>query len=433
MKTEVLFFFDTEDFTSNHAADSIRKLAEIATSEGVRCHFALVGLLAMQLRAWGREDVIRALEPHLIGSHTWGHSVHPNICEQTDCKDFDRAYGEVMRWEAEGVGLIKGAFCRDDICFAVPPGNSKSYAAMYAYADMGIPFYCDTVVTDARQSELSCCNMRQIAYTHGLEGIAYGEKAPDWDALLDNWAAHDRVILFTHPNSGYYSEFWDSVNYREINAEFGRWKPCKDHTAAESQRYFDTFREELRRIKADDRFKITTLDELETPRTLTITAADLPGIRDALAHDFAPVGRLSLSDIFLACTAFLRGETSYTQGKVYGFLSAPEGIAASVRVSRESVIKAARALDVSRFLPEQIDVDGTVLGAADFLFAMLDALCSDSAEISLNPRDQQPSLDAYPSLKRFSPANQWLHPATFHDDYLSDRLRLQAWTLRKGY
>ena len=28
----------------------------------------------------------------------------------------------------------------------VPPGNSKSYVAMYAYADMGIPTYSDFIL-----------------------------------------------------------------------------------------------------------------------------------------------------------------------------------------------------------------------------------------------------------------------------------------------
>ncbi|MPN08857.1 hypothetical protein SDC9_156143 [bioreactor metagenome] len=78
-KTEVLFFFDTEDFTSNRSADAIKGLADLMTSEGVTGHFAVVGLLARQLKAWQREDVIESLGPHIIGTHTYGHSLHPDI------------------------------------------------------------------------------------------------------------------------------------------------------------------------------------------------------------------------------------------------------------------------------------------------------------------------------------------------------------------
>lgn len=432
MKTEVLFFFDTEDFTSCHAADAIYNLARIMTEEGVRGHFALVGLLARQLKAWGRNDVIRALEPHIIGSHTWSHSIHPNICELSDCKDFHEAYANVLRQEAEGVGLIRGALSRDDVQFAVPPGNSKSYAAMYVYADMGIPFYCDTVVTDKQQSELSCCNIRQIAYTTGLEPLAYGE-APDWDKLLNEWAEKDRVILFTHPNSAYYSEFWDGVNYRTGNAEWGKWKPCKERPAAESRRYFETFREEIRRIKADDRFQITTLNELKTPEVREITPEDLPNIKASLEKEFSSIGTWSLSDIFLACAGFLNGKDVYTPSKVYGFLTEPAGITEPCTVTRANVKAAAEKLELTGFLPATVTVGNQLLGAADYLFAMLEVLTTESEEIRLNPRAQEPSLDEYPSLKCFAPAGQWLHLPSFRDNYLSDRLRMQAWTMRKGY
>ena len=90
--TELMFFFDTEDFTSNRSADAIVDLAGIMTDEGVTGHFAIVGLLAKQLENWGRTDVVAALKPHIIGTHTYGHSLHPDICEQTDYEDFGKAY-----------------------------------------------------------------------------------------------------------------------------------------------------------------------------------------------------------------------------------------------------------------------------------------------------------------------------------------------------
>ena len=48
-KTELIFSFDTEDFTSNTAADAILTEAEILREEGVRGCFCLVGFLADQL------------------------------------------------------------------------------------------------------------------------------------------------------------------------------------------------------------------------------------------------------------------------------------------------------------------------------------------------------------------------------------------------
>ena len=42
--TEVMVFFDAEDFTSDRANDTIRDLANLCTEEGVRAQFALAVL-----------------------------------------------------------------------------------------------------------------------------------------------------------------------------------------------------------------------------------------------------------------------------------------------------------------------------------------------------------------------------------------------------
>ena len=142
--TEIIFSFDTEDFTSNTAADAILTEAEILRKHNVKGCFCLVGLLAKQLKAWGRTDVLEALKYHEINTHTYGHTLHPMIDEYTDIEDFYAARDEVVRQETEAVRLIKDATGAEKIYAAVPPGNQKCYAAMYAYADMGIPIYADT-------------------------------------------------------------------------------------------------------------------------------------------------------------------------------------------------------------------------------------------------------------------------------------------------
>ena len=47
--TELMFFFDTEDFTSNRSADAIVDLAGIMTDEGVTGHFAAVEVCGLRL------------------------------------------------------------------------------------------------------------------------------------------------------------------------------------------------------------------------------------------------------------------------------------------------------------------------------------------------------------------------------------------------
>ena len=161
--TEVLFNFDTEDFTSPVSADGVLKLARLFTEEGVTAHFVTVGYMARAFVQRGRLDVIEALKPHLRLNHTLSHSVHPNLLEISDVENFDAAYDEVLAREAESIGMVKVATGVDRIWGSVPPGNSDSYVAFYVYARLGLPFYCGAWFAEETPGEdVWFCNLRQI-------------------------------------------------------------------------------------------------------------------------------------------------------------------------------------------------------------------------------------------------------------------------------
>ncbi len=435
--TELMFFFDTEDFTSNRSADAIFDLAGIMTDESVTGHFAIVGLLAKQLEQWGRTDVINALKPHIIGTHTYGHSLHPDICEQTDFEDFGKAYSTVAGYEDEAISLIKHMTGTDKIMFACPPGDSKSYAAMYYYADRGIPFYCDTVIFDKRCSPLTYCNAEHIPYTGSFESIFLGRPKRTNEELLDELAENDRVIVYTHPNMAVKTEFWDKLNYDKSNLrEFGDWIEAPDRPAAETAEFYADIRSFVQTAKVDERFVITNLNEMLAKRKQPpiITRAMLPDIRNKLAESFAPLDEpcLSISDVFLAAVAFLNGAEEFIPGKAYGFLSAPKGVAETVDVTASDIAAAARKIDTSTFLPAEIQVGDTMIGPADFLFASLDALVNPDETITVQPKPQLNSIAHLPGLPTFTLNGTWVHPAEMRDNYLSDRLRLQCWTLKNA-
>ena len=107
--TKALFFFDTEEYTDPSNSDPIVSIASLLTEEGVRGHFEFVGYLAKKLVDWRRTDVIGALKPHLIGTQTLYHSLHPNINEKTDIADFDEAYRRAAADEWRSLGMILAA------------------------------------------------------------------------------------------------------------------------------------------------------------------------------------------------------------------------------------------------------------------------------------------------------------------------------------
>lgn len=435
--TELIFSFDTEDFTSNAAADAIVREAEILTKHGVRGCFCVVGLLAKQLKAWGRTDVIDALKHHEIGLHTLGHTLHPMISEYTDTEDFEAARREVIRQEGEAVRLIKETFGVDGVYAAVPPGNAKSYAAMYAYADMGIPVYADTFCDPENGSGSYYCNMFHAEYAFCCEGSFFTADENELKANLDELAKRERAVIYTHPNASLYSEWWDILNYDKQNlCEFGHWKECKRRPAEQSEKFYENLERTVCLVKNDPRFRIVTYRDVaernlrNEPRIMT--PADLEEIRMQLNERFFPVtspASFSLSDIFYACVDFLNGKERHVCGKTFGFLSAPFRAEKQFCVTGKEMRLSAESIAADTFIPEKITVGENELGPADWLYAALDILCG-AEQTAVTGREQLPSLDILPQVRDASLKGTWRHSDTFEDKYLSDRLRLQCWTMR---
>ena len=435
--TDLIFSFDTEDFTSNTAADAILREAEILKKHGVKGCFCLVGLLARQLTAWGRTDVIEALKSHEINLHTYGHTLHPMINEYTDTEDFEQAHSEVIRQESEALRLIKNAVGAKRVFAAVPPGNQKSYAAMYAYADMGIPVYADTFCDPKDGSGSFYCNVFHIDYTFCCESEFFTADEEKLKAVLDGLAERKRAVVYTHPNASLFEEWWDIVNYDKENlCEFGDWKECRRRPTELSENFFKNLERFVELAKNDGRFNIVTYGDIakrladEKPRV--ITKKDLPEIRSRLSEKLFPVtspASLSLSDIFCACVDLLCGKSEHICKKVYGFLSQPHAAEETLTLTAGEIKKSAEGLRTDTFIPEKISVGGKEIGPADWLYAALCILCGEEKAV-IKPSAQLPCLDILPEVRDCSFKGTWRHSDSFEDKYLSERLRLQSWTMR---
>ena len=434
---EVLFSFDAEDFTSPASADGVLELARLFTQEGVVGHFALVGYMASSFVERGRTDVIEALKPHLVMTHTLSHSVHPNLMEASDLEDYSLAHDAVLAREAEALGMIKAATGAGRVWGAVPPGNSDSYVAYYVYAELGIRYFCGaSFASHLSRDDFWFCNLRHVPYGLSWEEIFDRGEKFDADAFLDRLAKTRRSFVYCHPNKVHAKVFWDELNYKGRNLrEWGRWELSPRRPDDEANAYLEKIRELLRRIKGDPRFRITTLAEIDKsqkPRR-AMSLDDVPSVRASLERSFGPVrepGSWSLSDCFLAAVHFLRGGKSFAPGMAYGFLSRPIGVAEPVKVRREDLVAAAKEMDVSRFLPASIRVGSVEIGPADFLMAALEVLATGADEATVTPRDQLGGFGPIGRLSKLRFAGTWLHSPQFEDKYLSERMRLQIWTLR---
>ena len=434
--TDIIFSFDTEDFTSNRAADAIYREAKILEEEGVRGCFCLVGLLADQLVNWGRDDVLEALSHHEINSHTYGHTLHPMINEYTDIEDVNEAIDMVIKEEGKAVEMIKKSTGVDEIYAAVPPGNQKSYAAMYGYHKMGIPIYADTFCDTVDGEGTYYCNIYHLAYYEAMECFFDGDEK-DIATLVERVAKRKRAVVYTHPNSAVSIGCWDILNYDKENlVPFGDFLQCPEQPKERTEKFYNNIRTFVRMIKADPRFRITTYaqitDELKKEGERIVKIEDVAEISRKLNESFenirTPVS-LSISDIMLACRDLLLGKKEHKCGDVYGFLSTPYAISEKVTLLADDIISSAKEIKNGEFLPTEITVGDTKIGPADWLFAALDVL-QGAKEVTIGPRAQRPSLDIIPETRDAYFKGTWRHSDSFEDKYLSDRLRLQAWTLR---
>ena len=468
-QTKILFSFDTEDYTCDRSNDAIRDLANLLTEEGVRGNFNIVGYLANRLTELKRTDVIEALRPHVIGSQTFYHSRHPDIAEMGDDADYSRAYARSYEDGKNTVDALERLFGKGCCVFWCPPGDSVSPVAMDAYVDLGVVLSGGCGMTkDGRSACYSGSLIRSGSKVGGLWyfnqlHIPYCTELhlesmlpPAWDngrprplnehgdngrprpltTNLDEIAKYDVLCLYMHPHMAVKKAHWDGPNYRGGNlVKWGEWKQVEDRDPEDTRIYYERLRAFIRALKSDPRFRITDFEALKAgiaPRR-RITAAALPAIRAALEKDFDCIrtpASWSVADVFQAVVRLLRGEKEYTPGKVYGFLARPEGVKEPVEVSAADLRAAAKTIDLTTFLPASIQVGERSIGPADFLFAALEVLTTGAERVCLSPREQLGAFKNCPGIEKRCMAGRWVHTPEFKDTYLSERLRLQLWTLR---
>lgn len=438
--TRLMIWLDTEDYTSDRSNDAILGIARTLEAEGVRGHFVIAGQVCKWLMDNKRYDVIEALKHHIVGTQSLYHSFHPNITEMSDLEDYDDAYTLVLAEESECAGMIKAVIGVDSLPVSDWPGDGASYVADDVMADMGVIFHGDSGVFEGGSDGVWYQNRYHIPYwsQFGLDNLnpRFGSNY-DLDKELDRLAQQKLVCLYSHPHMAVRKEHWDIPHFNKGNlVKFGEWLPATPVPEAETNEYYRRLGALIRRIKADPRFELIDVEQLRaslTPRR-NISMAEIPAIREALAADFGPISEpasWSVADCFQAVVHLLSGESEFVPGKVYGFLETPQGVSKPVTLRAKDLRKAAAEMDLSRHLPASIRVGKRVVGPADFLFAALEVLETGAEKVRVCPREQLGDIAAkLPTLAKFKQDGWETYSPDFKDNWLSDRLRLQFWTLR---
>lgn len=431
--TDLIFTFDTEDYVNEKGADGIIEASKMVRDAGFTpCH-NVVAWLAEALVKWGRQDCIDELKQCEIHTHSLKHSYHPTINEYTDIEDFDEATRRFRAEEDEAFATIKRILGDHRIKSASPPGASVSYVAQYGYSDMGVEIFQGGYTHDSVCGRpVSFCNLWNIILIHCIDNLGKCTK-DDVLKLIDEMAKLEVCILLHHPQMHLLSAFTDRQNFDKKNNE-GEWILGELLPEENIKRFEENFAFLLERIKEDERFNVTTYNKLaDKLRSCRVVTPDMiPELKRALDEDFFPVTTpesLCLTDIFFACRDFLLGKAEHECGKVYGFLDVPYTIPHPVKVTAEEMRESASRIRDDTFLPTEIIVGGKKLGPSDWLRAAL-AILSGEVAFTIVPDKWQIDLNEFPLLRNQRLVGWWIHSDSFKDEYISDRARLQTWTIR---
>ena len=431
--TDLIFTFDTEDYVNEKVADGIIRASKMIRDAGYTpCH-NVVAWLAEALVKWGRQDCIDELKQCEIHTHSLKHSYHPTINEYTDLEDFDLAMKLFRGEEDEAVRIIKEILGEHRITAASPPGESNSYVAQYGYYDMGIDIFEGGFVNDAITARpVSFCNLWNITLKHCFDDFGKCTK-DDIVKMIDEMAKLEVCIFLHHPQMHILTSFADRLNFYKGNIE-GEWVLSDLYPEENIKRFEENLAFFLERIKNDNRFNVTTFNEVSDKyRThRVVTPEMIPEIKKAIDEDFFPLTvpeSLCLTDVLRACRDFLLGKGEHVCTKAYGFLDLPYTIPHPVKVTVDEMRESASQIPDDTFLPTEIIVGGKKLGPADWMRAAL-AILSGERAFTVVPDKWQIDLNEFPTLRNQNFANRWVHMESFKDEYLSNRARFQTWTIR---
>lgn len=437
--TNVIFSFDTEDIINERGADGILRCARILREEGIKGCFNIIGLLPNALAEWGRYDIVKELKYHEIDFHSHSHSVHPTINEYTDKENYYEALDEFIKDESAGMKKVKEFFNRDYLPAACIPGNCTSYVAHYGYEKLGFKFFSgDNIYDKVSYRPIYNCNTVSLHYARSLDGVLFRlNKNEIADYVNETARGKHTMIFFHHPQRAYCKTFWDGDNFNKKNTPKDQWIKSEIHNTEDTERFYENFRALVRHLRDDGDFKIITYEELAKQTTEAeriITKKELGEMQNQINEYFFPVttpNSYCIADIFLACRSLLLGKESHVCGKVYGFLSEPYTASEQITLTYEDAVKIANSIDPDSFLPTEFLVNGKKIGPRDLLDAFLTFLLDGANEYTVKPNQPwQIDLDQFPSLRDLNYKGSWVHADSLNDDYLSDRLRYQSWTVR---
>lgn len=228
MKPKVLLRFDTEDFItpeSNHALDAILNILDDLQ---IRASFVMVGEKINMLLKAGETAILKKLQHHALGYHSYMHSFHPLASEYVIGKDWNTAIDEFLRTEDPGHKAFVETFDQSPVCYT-QPGADWIPHTFEALQQWEIPCFfteAKNTLIDLNQKPFILNGILTLAKTPTISDLTNLTSAPQALENAKNAFAQDYsqatssseevfLTLICHPGrlitSG--NQYWDQLNF----------------------------------------------------------------------------------------------------------------------------------------------------------------------------------------------------------------------------
>jgi hypothetical protein len=269
----ISLLFDVEDLCWPESDDITLELANRLTRHQVRGTFFVVAYKARQFAERGRTDIVQALEPHDLASHTTGHSLHPTIAEYLAGADWDDGVMMAMDREGEGLDILEQVFGRRPTSWGQPGGSWGPQINMaMRRLDMPVVVYPRT-----RTAPLADVHWYAGSLVFPGDALAFFDSAladdeqfeqalKRMDDLLDDrimksacWSG----IFVCHPTRLRAVEFWDALNFAKGSStapqDYRMPTLRSDEAYQTALKNVDRL---IQRLQSDRRLQIETIQDL---------------------------------------------------------------------------------------------------------------------------------------------------------------------------
>jgi hypothetical protein len=304
-KTAVVICFDVEDYVTpaSEGVDDIPKwLADIMTEEKVTGTFFVIGEKARSLKKRGREDVIRAMARHDIGSHTDRGSIHPTITEILESAGWTQGVDSMLTQESRGVQELERIFGKP-VCTLGRHGGSYGPQLVGALAKMDVGFVYSPLRLPGHNAVWFCNTLNFYGSYGGYDDTYYRDDFfdPLFDTLRGRFseeaAGVDVYTFFAcHPCKIRTVQFWDFNYYGGVNPDPSQLKMPELRPRETMGTARKNFRRLIRFLKERSDIELTTFADLmkkfsyqrdTAPQTeLAQIASSIIGEKKILIGDF---------------------------------------------------------------------------------------------------------------------------------------------------